>query len=168
MTGYIPWRMEAKRVKTIDKILFSSSKDDWETPQNLFDRLNDEFHFTLDPASSDYNAKCANHFTIDNDGLKQNWEGEVVYLNPPYGRQSTATWVRKAYEESLKPNTTVVCLIPARTDTKWFHEYILPFAEIRFVKGRIKFGDGKNSAPFPSMLCIFGQQIKPKTLAYKN
>lgn len=77
MTGYIPWRMEAKRVKTIDKILFSSSKDDWETPQNLFDRLNDEFHFTLDPASSDYNAKCANHFTIDNDGLKQNWEGKL-------------------------------------------------------------------------------------------
>lgn len=136
-------------------IMFSSKKDDWTTPQDFFDALNKEFHFTLDAASDDQNCKCANHFTRADDGLKQSWGGHIVFLNPPYGRNVTGKWIQKAYEESRKPNATCVCLVPSRTDTKWFHDYVLPYAEIRFVKGRLKFGNSKDAAPFPSLIAIF-------------
>ena len=134
--------------------MFSSKTDLWSTPWNFFDKLNDEFHFTLDPCSTHENAKCYKHFTIEEDGLLQDWGNEVVFCNPPYGRQ-IKDWVKKAYEESQKDNTTVVMLIPARTDTIYFHEYIYHKAEVRFIKGRLKFGDAKNAAPFPSMVVIF-------------
>ena len=95
------------------------------------------------------------YYTEEQNGLLQDWSGEVVFCNPPYGNKETGIWTKKCYEESLKPNTTVVLLIPARTDRISFHEYIYGKAEIRFIKGRLKFGDGKNPAPFPSMVVVF-------------
>ena len=138
----------------INQSLFSSANIEWATPQEVFDKLNEEFHFTLDPCALPSNAKCAKFYTPSDDGLIQNWEGESVFCNPPYGRQ-LGSWVRKCREESRKLKTKVVMLIPARTDTKWFHEHIYNKAEIRFIKGRLKFGGSKNSAPFPSMIVIF-------------
>ena len=140
-----------------NELMFSSKTDLWSTPNDFFDKLNDEFHFTLDPCSTHENAKCYKHFTEEENGLLQDWGNEVVFCNPPYGRQ-IKYWVKKAYEESQKDNTTVVMLIPARTDTIYFHEYIYHKAEIRFIKGRLKFGNAKNSAPFPSMVAIFEQK----------
>jgi phage N-6-adenine-methyltransferase len=136
------------------KVMFSSNKDDWETPQSFYNALDREFHFTLDPAASHDNHKCEPYFTKEQDGLKQSWQGHIVFCNPPYGRK-VGEWVKKGYEESLKPNTKVVMLLPARTDTKWFHDYIYGKAEIRFIKGRLKFGGCKDAAPFPSMVVIF-------------
>lgn len=136
-------------------VMFSSATDLWATPQSFFDQLNAEFHFNLDPCATPENAKCTKFFTKEIDGLRQNWGGYNVFCNPPYGRE-LSLWVQKAYEESKKPNTTVVMLIPARTDTRYFHDYIYHKAkEIRFLKGRLKFGDSKNSAPFPSMVVVF-------------
>lgn len=134
-------------------LMFSSKKMDWTTPQDFYEELNDEFHFTLDPAASKENAKCRMFFTEEDDGLSKDWGGQVVFCNPPYGR-ALPKWIEKCYKESQKPNTTVVMLIPARTDTRAFHSYIYHKAEIRFIKGRLKFGDGANSAPFPSMVVI--------------
>jgi site-specific DNA-methyltransferase (adenine-specific) len=137
------------------KVIFSSQTDDWATPQDFFDKLNLEFHFTLDPCASAENAKCQKFYTKTENGLLQDWGGETVFCNPPYGRQ-IAAWVGKCWEEAKKPNTKVVMLIPARTDTKYFHEYIYhKAADIRFIKGRLKFGNAQNSAPFPSMIVIF-------------
>ncbi len=136
-------------------VMFSSATDEWATPQDFFDKLNQEFHFTLDPCATHESAKCARYFTEEDNGLAQDWAREVVFMNPPYGRV-LGQWVKKAFEESIK-GATVVCLLPARTDTRWFHDYIYHRAEIRFVKGRLKFGDSKNSAPFPSMVVIFNR-----------
>ena len=136
--------------------LFSSASSEWETPQDFFDAYNSRYHFTLDAASTDQNAKCKNHYTVIEDGLSKDWGGQTVWLNPPYGRE-VGKWVQKAYEESRKPKTTVVCLLPARTDTRWFHEYCT-FGEVEFIRGRLKFGGSKNSAPFPSMIVIFGNK----------
>lgn len=133
--------------------LFSSKTVEWETPQMLFDELNAEFSFTLDPCSTDENAKCAKHYTKEQDGLKQDWTGEVIYCNPPYGREMPK-WIKKCYEH-FKNGGVAVMLIPARTDTKAFHEYIYGKAELRFIKGRLHFGNSKNSAPFPSMIVIY-------------
>ena len=136
-------------------VMFSSETDLWATPQEFFDKLNSEFNFTLDPCATPENAKCKKYYTKVEDGLKQDWSGEIVFCNPPYGRE-IAKWVKKCYEESKKPGTTVVMLIPARTDTSYFHDYIYGKArEIRFIRGRLKFGDAKNSAPFPSMVVVF-------------
>lgn len=134
--------------------MFSSATDQWTTPQDFFDKLNAEFHFNLDPCADSINHKCEKYFTKEDDGLKQDWGGHVVFCNPPYGK-AIGEWVKKCYEESQKQNTTVVMLIPARTDTKYFHKYIYWKAEIRFIPGRLKFGDSKNAAPFPSMVVIF-------------
>ena len=139
----------------INAALFSSSTDEWATPQWLFDSLNEEFGFTLDPCALPNNAKCEKYFTPQDNGLLQDWGGEIVFCNPPYGK-AIANWVRKCSEESKKPNTTTVMLIPARTDTRYFHDYIYRKAkEIRFIKGRLKFGGAKTNAPFPSMIVIF-------------
>lgn len=140
----------------MNKVLFSSANDVWATPQNLFDELDQEFNFTLDPCALPDNAKCAKYYTPAEDGLAQSWGGgEQVFCNPPYGRK-IYDWVRKAYNESKKPGTTVVMLIPARTDTRYFHDFIYHQAkEIRFIKGRLKFSNAKNAAPFPSMIVIF-------------
>ena len=136
-------------------VMFSSKTDLWATPQEFYDKLNAEFQFTLDPCATSQNAKCEKYYTKKEDGLKQNWQGETVFCNPPYGRV-IKDWVKKCYEESRKENTTVVMLIPARTDTNYFHDYIYNKAkEIRFIRGRLKFGNAKNSAPFPSMVVVF-------------
>ena len=136
------------------KTMFSSATDLWETPQDFFDRLNAKFRFTLDPCSDGANAKCSKYYTPKENGLIQDWSGERVFMNPPYGRV-ICDWIRKAYEEGMKPNTLVVALIPARTDTKYWHDYVMRAKEIRFVRGRLKFGDGANSAPFPSAVVVF-------------
>ena len=135
-------------------VLFSSKTDNWATPPELFKDLDNEFKFTLDPCASEENHKCAKYFTKEENGLLQDWGGQRVYCNPPYGR-TVGNWVEKAAKESRKENTIVVMLLPARTDTKWFHEYIYGRATIRFIRGRLKFGGSKNSAPFPSMIVIF-------------
>lgn len=146
----------------MNKILFSSNKDDWETPQDFFDKLNEEFHFDLDPCADENNHKCKTFFTREDNGLSKDWSGHTVFVNPPYGAKSTSDWIKKCAEESCKPNTTVVMLIPARTDTIAFHKYIYGKAEIRFIRGRLKFGGSKNSAPFPSMLIIFKAKGEPQ------
>ena len=133
-------------------VLFSSNTDLWETPQNFFDKLDEEFHFTLDACALPENAKCDRYFTPEMDGLSKNWGG-VVWCNPPYGKD-IVRWVRKA-SESAQNGATVVLLVHARTDTRWFHDYIYGKAEIRFVKGRLKFGGSKHNAPFPSMVVVF-------------
>lgn len=135
------------------KCVFSSKTDNWATPQSFFEELDREFHFTLDPCADDTNHKCSRYFTMKDDGLLQEWSGERVFCNPPYGRE-IGKWVEKAYKESQK-GAVVVMLIPARTDTRWFHEYIYGKAEIRFVQGRLKFGNAKHNAPFPSMIVVF-------------
>lgn len=134
------------------EVMFSSKTDLWATPQDFFDKLDNEFHFTLDVCATPENAKCEKYYTKKDNGLFQNWDG-VVWCNPPYGRQ-IGEWVEKAYIEHTR-GATVVMLLPARTDTKWFHDYIYPYAQIRFVRGRLKFGNSTNSAPFPSMVVIF-------------
>lgn len=133
--------------------LFSSNSDEWRTPEKIFDKLNEEFRFTLDPCATHENNKCIRYYTEEQDGLKSSWGGETVFCNPPYSNINQ--WVKKAYEESLKPGTTVVMLIPARTDTKYFHDYILHRSEIRFIKGRLRFSNARFNAPFPSMIVIF-------------
>lgn len=138
----------------INKALFSSASDDWSTPQDVFDKLNHEFHFTLDAAASRENTKCARYYDKEADGLKQSWAGETVWCNPPYGRQ-IGNWMRKALTESRTPGTTVVMLVPARTDTDWFHSFVYQRTELRFIRGRLKFGGGQTAAPFPSMLVIY-------------
>jgi len=136
----------------VNQGMFSSASSEWETPQDLFDRLNNEFGFEVDTCATPENAKCNRFYTPKEDGLLQPWHG-VCWCNPPYGRE-VGKWVAKA-AESAANGATVVMLLPARTDTKWFHEYIYGKAEIRFLKGRLKFGGSKNSAPFPSMVVIF-------------
>ena len=136
------------------EVHYSSKSNEWATPQNLFDELNDEFNFTLDPCATDENSKCSKHFTIEDDGLSKDWSNEVVFMNPPYGRE-IKKWIKKAYEESLN-GATVVCLIPARTDTTYWHDFIFDKADdIRFLRGRLKFGNSKNSAPFPSAIVVY-------------
>lgn len=140
---------------TLSKALFTSEKDYWETPQDFFDELNNEFHFTLDPASTSKNTKCEKYYTQEEDGLLRSWQGEIVFCNPPYGRQ-VGKWVKKCFEESR--HAKVVMLIPARTDTAYFHDYILGKAEIRFIRGRLSFeidGEKKGRAPFPCMVVIY-------------
>lgn len=138
------------------KLMFSSKSDQWATPQDLYNKLDKEFHFTLDPRADNYNHKCDKWFTVAQDGLAQSWAGETVFCNPPYGRD-IVKWVKKASEENKLHGITVVMLLPARTDTRYFHEYIYKKSnvEIRFLKGGLKFGDAKNAAPFPSMICVF-------------
>ncbi len=136
----------------MNEALFSSNSDEWETPQKVFDDLNEEFHFNLDPCSTDENCKCFFHFTKEQNGLNQPWGGWRVFCNPPYSE--IEKWVAKAFYEGHQDGTIVVLLIPARTDTRYFHDYILNRSEIRFIKGRLRFSDSDN-APFPSMVVIF-------------
>lgn len=140
-------------------LMFSSKSDEWSTPQDLFDKLNEEFKFTFDVAATAENSKCGNSFSSDS--LNIDWNcpiegGQVCWMNPPYSM--CKEFIKKAYEQSFKGVKTVA-LVPSRTDTKWFHEYVYnkENVEIRFIKGRLKFGNSKNSAPFPSMLIIFNK-----------
>lgn len=139
--------------------MFSSNRQDWETPQEFFNKLNKEFNFNLDPCADSKNYKCDKYFTEKIDGLKQDWGGYTVFVNPPYGRE-IGKWIEKAYIESKK-GATVVMLIPARTDTKYWHDYVMQANEIRFIKGRLRFVGSKNAAPFPSAIVIF-KNVKEK------
>lgn len=130
---------------------FSSKTDMHATPQGFFDYYNSIYNFTLDVCASPENAKCENYFTEVDNGLSRDWVGNC-WMNPPYGRE-IIDWMQKAHESSLS-GATVVCLVPARTDTKWWHEYAMR-GQIEFIRGRLKFGDAKNSAPFPSAVVIF-------------
>lgn len=134
---------------SINKGLMTSITDQWATPQDFFDRQN-ALHgpFDVDVCADATNAKCAVYFDKDADGLKQTWAGKC-WMNPPYGRD-IGKWMKKAYESGA----TVVCLVPARTDTKWWHDYAMK-GEITFIKGRLKFGSALNSAPFPSAVVVF-------------
>jgi len=140
--------------KTTQKTLFSSKTGEWATPQEFFNKLDWRFgKFTLDPCATNDNHKTKKYYTLEDNGLAQDWEGETVFVNPPYGNLSE--WVEKGYRESQKDDTKVVMLIPARTDTKYWHKYVMRASEIHFIKGRLKFGDSKNSAPFPSAVVVF-------------
>lgn len=139
--------------------ILQSTSVDWSTPQYIFDELNSEFNFTVDVAANHSNAKVSKYYDKEKDGLLQNWDGETVWCNPPYGR-GIGDWVKKA--SASKANT--VMLIPSRTDTKWFHDYIYNKSEIRFIKGRLKFGGAKDNAPFPSMIVIFRKNLGDKNL----
>lgn len=136
----------------MNKGLFTSDNAEWETPQGLFDTLNEEFGFNLDAAATAENAKCENYWTKEDDALTKPWAGRV-FCNPPYGRE-----IGKFVEKGLKEanhGSIVVMLLPARTDTRWWHDYVMLASEIRLIKGRLKFGDSKNSAPFPSCIVVF-------------
>lgn len=134
----------------MNRVMFSSASGDWETPQELFDELNMEFRFMLDPCATRETRKCGNWYEVG--GLERPWEW-TTFCNPPYGRE-IGKWVRKGYRESLL-GTTVVMLLPARTDTRWWHDYVMKADEIRFIKGRLHFSGHKNAAPFPSCVVVF-------------
>jgi len=142
---------------------YSSAKHDWGTPVALFREWDEKFGFTLDVCAHKDNHKCDRYFSEEEDGLKQDWSGDVCWMNPPYGRAISA-WIKKAWEESQR-GATVVCLIPSRTDTSYWHDYVMK-GEIVFLRGRIKFIDSNSQdnpapAPFPSAIVIFGG--KPKS-----
>jgi phage N-6-adenine-methyltransferase len=130
---------------------FSSISVEWETDQQTFDVLNAEFGFEMDVCATPQNAKCPRYFSPSDDGLAQEWKG-ICWMNPPYGRV-IGRWVSKAYESSLK-GATVVCLIPARTDTRWWHDYVMK-GEVRLIRGRLRFGGSNGNAPFPSAIVVF-------------
>lgn len=143
-----------------NQLHFSSATDEWATPQDLFDKLNSQFHFTLDVCASDTNHKCEQYFTIEDNALSKDWGINVCWCNPPYSKGKLKHFIKKAHEESLK-GATVVCLIPSRTDTRYWQDYIwseetgLLCHQIIFIKDRLKFGGHKNPAPFPSAIIIF-------------
>ena len=142
------------------KLMFSSKSNEWGTPQDFYDKLNNKFKFTLDPCATYENHKCKKYYTIEDDGLSKSWSNEIVFVNPPYG--DIGKWVKKAYEESTQNNAIVVMLIPCRTDTKYWHDYVMKGAsKIFFVKGRLRFQNNgaqekTNAAPFPSVVVVFG------------
>lgn len=148
-------RSVQRRMSMLNRGMFSSETDEWATPQALFDALNREFRFTLDACATAENTKCEHYFTREQDGLARDW-GEyeaTVWCNPPYGRE-IEEWILKAWEASQK-GAVVVMLIPARTDTDYWHRYVMSADEIRFIRGRVRFGNAENSAPFPSALVVF-------------
>lgn len=138
---------------TIHRSLYSNRTDEWPTPMDLFVALDREFRFTLDPCASTRNAKCSRFYTKDDDGLRQSWGRNRVFCNPPYGR-TMRQGAEKCFR-SAQAGALVVLLAHARTDTRWFHDWVYGKAEIRFVRGRLRFGDGRQSAPFPSLVAIY-------------
>lgn len=137
--------------------MFTSATDQWATPIEFFEKQDAKYHFAIDVCADETNSKCSHFFDKEIDGLSQEWRG-TCWMNPPYGRE-IGKWVQKAYE-SAKKGATVVCLLPARTDTRWFHDYCVK-GKIEFIKGRLKFGGSKNSAPFPSMVVVFDKEVTP-------
>ena len=148
------------------KSMVSSKINEWSTPQWFFDILNAEFNFTLDPCSTKDNCKCQKNYTIEDDGLLYDWSNDVVFMNPPYGG-NTGSWIKKALDESKK-GATIVCLIVSSTDRSYWHDYIFPFAaQIRFIRGRLAFGNAKSTAPFASAVVIFSNRnYNPKLVFY--
>ena len=156
--------------KDTQGMMFSSKSNEWATPQDFYNKLNAEFGFTLDPCATPTTAKCSSYYTVDDDGLSKDWSGHTVFMNPPYGRKQK-DWIEKAFQEGEKTGTTVVALVPARTDTKAWHNYCMKATEIRFIKGRLKFGQGTNktnSAPFPSAVVVFSGSPPPKITAMER
>lgn len=148
--------------------LLSSRSVEWPTPKTFYQRLHKEFGFTLDPCATKANAKCARFYTINDDGLSKDWGQHRVFCNPPYGRP-LRHWIEKAIQASSK-GALVVMLLPASTGTKWFHELVLGKAELRFVKGRLQFGDAGMSAPFSSVVAVYrpttcGARIRMDTVS---
>lgn len=137
----------------ISSALYSSRSEEWATPPDFFATLHAEFGFTLDPCATRRNAKCSSFFTKADNGLTQDWRTHTVFCNPPYGR-TIGEWARKCYL-AAQAGATVVLLVHSRTDTRYFHDWIYGKAELRFVRGRLKFGDGRQSAPFPSLVAIY-------------
>tara|TARA_R110000822_G_scaffold14327_10_gene50602 strand:- start:9559 stop:9984 length:426 start_codon:yes stop_codon:yes gene_type:complete len=137
---------------TNSNVHFSSKTDLWYTPQTFFDRYDKKYGFILDVCATDDNTKCNRWFTEEQDGLSQDWYG-ACWMNPPYGRE-IGKWMKKAHLEAKNNGATVVCLVPSRTDTMWWHDFAMK-GEIEFIKGRLKFGGSKNSAPFPSAVVVF-------------
>lgn len=149
------------------KPMVSSKSNEWETPQDFFDELNKEFNFTLDPCTNNHNHKCQKFFTIEDDGLKQDWSKDIVFMNPPYGGH-TGDWIKKAWEESQK-GATVVCLIVSSTDRSYWHDYIFPYAkQIRFIRGRLRFGNAQSTAPFASAVVIFSPNEYKEKIVYMD
>jgi phage N-6-adenine-methyltransferase len=141
--------------KNAQLTMFSSKTGDWSTPQEFFDKLDWRFGpFDLDPCATPTNTKCPNFFTEAENGLSKSWEGFTCFVNPPYGR-GIDEWIKKGYNEARTEGTKVVMLIPARTDTKYWHQYVMRADEVYFVKGRLKFGGSENGAPFPSAVIVF-------------
>jgi len=144
--------------------LTSSSSQDWATPQEFFDRLDAEFHFTLDVCATQENTKCDLFYPIELDGLSQPWEG-ICWMNPPYGRK-IGLWVQHAYESMAHRGAIVVCLLPVRSCTSWWHTYVMKADEIRFIRGRQRFGEAKNTSTFPSAVVVFrhwsGHVVTPR------
>jgi len=138
-------------------LMFSSKTDLWSTPQNLFDELNCEFGFNLDVCATPENAKCEDFITKEQDALSEamwpRWKG-ILWMNPPYGRNITGKWVKRAYEAASEHGATAICLLPARTDVQWWHDFCMK-GEVRLIRGRLKFGGSKSGAPFPSAVVIF-------------
>jgi len=139
--------------KSSTKVMFSNKSDEWDTPQDFYDMLDEKYNFTLDPCASATSAKCPVFFTEDMDGLSRSWKGHTVFVNPPYS--DVKGWAKKCYEESKEDDTMTVMLIPSRTDTKYFNDFVMLATKIYFVRGRLKFGNQKNCAPFPSMVVEF-------------
>ncbi len=137
----------------IRKVMFSSVRNDHRTLREFFNQLNSEFNFSLDVCADSSNAKVRKFLSEGDDGLRKPWTNEICWMNPPYGRE-IVKWIRKGWHESVVNNATVVCLVPARTDTKWFWDYCVR-GEIRFIQGRLRFEGESSSAPFPSMVVIF-------------
>ncbi len=137
--------------------LFTSRTEEWETPGYVFSTLNDEFHFQVDVCATIENKKCDKYFDKDIDGLDQEWSPYRCWMNPPYGKK-ISQWVKKAYKESQR-GALVVCLVPSRTDTRWWHEWVMKASEIRLVAGRINFGNSKQSAPFPSSIVVYYPEL---------
>jgi site-specific DNA-methyltransferase (adenine-specific) len=142
----------------LTKGLFTSRTEEWETPEYVFLALKKEFDFQVDVCATSENAKCKIYFDKSVDGLKREWSPFRCWMNPPYGRD-ISKWMKKAFAESQR-GALVVCLIPSRTDTKWWHDWVMKSSEIRFVSGRISFGISKNSAPFPSCIVIYYPELE--------
>jgi phage N-6-adenine-methyltransferase len=143
---------------TMSPVLYSSASEEWPTPRRFFARLDRQYHFTLDPCATPDNAVCALYFTKEQDGLAQDWGSHRVFCNPPYGKQ-IGRWVRKCFEAS-QAGARVVLFVPARTDTRWFHDWVHGKAKVTFVRGRVRFGNADTCAPFPSMLAIYSPPTK--------
>lgn len=153
----------------LQKSMVSSKTNEWETPQWLFNELDMEFNFTLDPCSTHNNKKCKKYYTIEDNGIMQDWSNDIVFMNPPYGGQ-TRKWIEHAYLQSLK-GALVVCLIVSSTDRSYWHDYIFPFAaQIRWIRGRIKFGDAISTAPFANAIIIFdiNKEYSPRQIYYQK
>jgi phage N-6-adenine-methyltransferase len=145
------------RTKAMIKARPITQKDKWGTDPKIYKPLNAEFGFTLDPCCEADTALCEKYYTQKENGLIQDWQGETVYCNPPYSKGNIDLWMEKCYNESLKPNTTVVALVPVSTSARWWHAWVMNKAEMRFIEGRVRFVAAPFTAPFSSVILVFGR-----------